>query len=340
MEINGSRARGLNNRGGVLMPVLLVFALAGLAFLFVAFVRPIKSVDLPIPLAASPNAKAATEHFWSVFHGDRYEEIPAVLDKLNKGYDGDKQPVMTNLLGAAHLWRFQERRRVGRTAPEMREDLVRAAAYADRTLAVDPNDTFAPAIRVTSRWQLAVLDGKPDELAAIELEILDNTQKYPQFHAFVQGWLLSAMLAPDSPRYGEAQAGFKLLADSCAGFTTPPNTRFNGLVFAYLAIKAWATVHLCYNNPVAPHNLESTFLSTGDMMVKMGQFDQARIWYGNAQASPTYATWRYRGVVEERLASDFKVLQTKYVADSGKLDVADPALSFQSTMGCANCHAQ
>jgi anhydro-N-acetylmuramic acid kinase len=75
------------------------------------------------------------------------------------------------------------------------------------------------------------------------------------------------------------------------------------------------------------------------MYVKMGQFDQARLWYGNAQASPTYATWRYRDIVAQRLASDFKTLQAKFVADSGKLDVTDPALSFQSTMGCANCHA-
>jgi hypothetical protein len=76
------------------------------------------------------------------------------------------------------------------------------------------------------------------------------------------------------------------------------------------------------------------------MYVKMGQFDQARIWYGNAQASPTYKDWRYRVVVQQRLASDFKALQAKFAADSGKLDVDDPALSFQSTMACASCHAR
>lgn len=341
MDLRVSRARRPDSRGGVLAIILVVLGLAALALVVVAFVMPIKSVYIPLPVAEqNANAKAATEHFWTVFHGDRYDELPGVLGKLNSGYGGGKEPVMTNLLGAAHLWRFQERRRMGRTAPEMRDDLVQAADYADRTLAADPDDTFAPAIRVTAHWQLAVLDGKPDELPAIELEILENTQSYPEFHAFVQGWLLSAMLPVDSPRYREAAEGFKLLADACAGFTTPPNLKFNGLVFAYLAIKAWATVRLCYNNPVAPHNLESTFLSTGDMMVKMGQFDAARIWYGNAQASPTYATWRYRELVERRLASDFKTLQAKFVADSGKLDVDDPALSFQSTMGCANCHAQ
>jgi hypothetical protein len=91
---------------------------------------------------------------------------------------------------------------------------------------------------------------------------------------------------------------------------------------------------------VAPHNLEATFLATGDMMVKMGQFDHARTWYENAQASPTYPNWRYSEVVEQRLSSDFKSLQAEFVADSGKLDVSDPALSFQSQMGCASCHAQ
>lgn len=336
----GSRNLG-SEAGRALTVILLFLGLAALLIVVVAFVSPIKSVYLALPIAAqNADTKAATEHFWKVFHADGYEEIPAVLSKLESAYGGGAEPIMTNLLGATHLWRFQERRRLGRTASDLREDLVLAASYADKTLAVDPIDTFAPAIRVTAGWQLAVLDGKPEELPAIELEILENTQRFPQFHAFVQGWLLSAMLPADSPRYGEAPEGFDLLADSCAGFTTPRNQKFNGLIFAYLAIKAWATVRLCYNNPVAPHNLEATFLATGDMMVKMGQFDHARTWYENAQASPTYPNWRYSKTVEERLASDFKTLQAKFVADSGKLDVSDPALSFQSQMGCASCHAQ
>jgi tetratricopeptide (TPR) repeat protein len=327
--------------GRIVTLLLLLLGVAALAVGVVAFVAPIKSVYLPMPLAAhDPVAKAASEEFWRVFHEDRYEELPGVLERLAAGHQRDQQPLMTNLLGAAHLWRFQERRRVGRPAPDLREDLVRAAEFADMSLAANPKNTFAPAIRVTARWQLAVLDQKPQDLPEIELEILENSQRDPHFHAFVQGWLLSAMLPVDSPRFAEAPDGFRLLNDACAGFEVPADQKFNALVFAYLAIKSWATIRLCYNNPVAPHNLEGTFLASADAYVKMGRFDEARIWYGNAQAAPTYATWRYRDVVERRLAGDFETLRAKFVADTGKLDVVEPAMSFQSTMGCASCHAR
>jgi len=341
MRTSTTRQSRLGTEGRALTWILILLGIVAFAIVLVAFVVPIKSVYIALPVAGdNPNAKAASDYFWSVFHGDRYDELPALLQKLNSGFDGDKQPVMSNLLGAAHLWRFQERRRIQKTAAEMRDDLVRAAEYADMSLAADPSNEFAPAIRVTARWQLAVLDGKPEELPAIELEILENTQAVPSFHGFVQGWLLSAMLPVGSPNYRESPEGFQLLSSACAGFTTPPNQKFNGLIYAFLAIRSWAIDRLCYNNPVAPHNLEGTFLATGDMKVKQGLFDEARIWYGNAQAAPTYSTWPSRHMVEQRMASDFKALQAKFVADTGKLDVVDPAMSFQSTAGCSNCHAK
>ncbi len=79
-----------------------------------------------------------------------------------------------------------------------------------------------------------------------------NTKKYPQFHGFVEGWVLTAMLPPDHPCYDEAvEAYFKTL-DSCAGIRVPRLFPKLGPIGTAVLAKRSACETVCYDTNIAP----------------------------------------------------------------------------------------
>ncbi|MEZ4320452.1 MAG: FAD-dependent oxidoreductase [Myxococcota bacterium] len=326
-------------------------ALIGLVLLAALVFLPLKRVPLPEPISdRTPEAHAASVRFWDVFHGQRYDEIGGLLEDLDAAYRGDPEdPILTSLIGAAHLWRFQERRRTNTPAMELRSDLPKGIWYAEETLRLEPRDshdvpsTFAPAIMAMAHWHEARLGHDANLLAATQRDVLQSTQEVPQFDGFVQGWLASTFLAVDDPRYVQAQLGYSQLLRACAGFSPPAKMPFNRFVLSYLSLKSVLQPELavCYANPIAPHNLEGYFLAVGDFQVKSGQFDLAKLSYSNAKTMPTYATWPFQSLLEERLASDLPTLQKQFQSQTDLIDIPPgvPAMSLQSGIGCASCHA-
>jgi hypothetical protein len=329
--------------------IFLAVGLAGLLALFL--ILPLRMVPLTQPVSdLTPEAQASTQAFWDAFHGQQYSQLPTIIGNLEKAYATDADdPIVTSLLGAAYLWKFQERRRVNGVASDYRSDLEKGIQYANETLALSPsgsNDmasTFAPAIQTVGGWQLAIIDSDDASLARAQLRSLENTQDVPEFDGFVQGWLASTLHPKSDPRFQNAKRGYNALMTACAGFQPPRDQVFNPMVMSYLSIKSLIQpkFRVCYANPVAPHNLEGYFLAAGDWQVKAGEFELAKISYGNAKRMPTYDTWPFQDTIEQRLASDFSTLQKTFEDQSGKLDIAPsgPAMSLQSGMGCASCHA-
>lgn len=123
---------------------------------------------------------------------------------------------------------------------------------------------------------------------------------------------------------------------SCAGVNLPPKLKFTKFVHTAYGLKSIATP-VCYNNPVAPHSIEGTLFSIGDAWLKEGELERAKLWYENPQTSPTYDTWKYQHMLEDRLAR-LEFFRDKFRADSGKLDVEEPAMSGQSGISSGICH--
>ncbi len=326
----GPRARRRLNWAGAALVLLAVIYWTGM---------PLKSVPIERPIArSSAQASAATQRFWQVLHADDAEQIPALLADLNAAYAIQaKDPVLTAILGGTHLWRFQLRQRLGLDLSEQRQDLELAVRFGQEAIALDhkPHST-APSLTAVAQWQLAVLRGNEAALPDVHIQTLENSLLYPQFASFVQGWMLAAMLRPDHPDYKQATEGYRFMIDQCAGFAVPPETRFNKLIHTLYGLKSLFAPD-CYNNPLAPHSIEGTFWGIGDAYLKQGNTARARLWYENAQTSPTYPSWRYRDVIEQRLAQ-VDTLGAKFVADSGKLEVSEPAMAFQSEISCGVCH--
>jgi hypothetical protein len=73
----------------------------------------------------------------------------------------------------------------------------------------------------------------------------------------------------------------------------------------------------------------------GDMLVKNGHPSVARPMYEAAKARPTYASWRFRDIVEDRLTEDLDARAALYRdADHSN----DPPIGASPAV-CQNCHA-
>lgn len=310
--------------------------------LIVAYIwfMPLRLIHMDLPIATSSDlARQGSHELWTALHGDDISNLEAIIEKLTRAYEvNDTDETLIALLGGAHIWRFSMRNRLGKTAEEMQKDLELGVMYAERNMKLYPENrtSTAPSMAATSNWQLAVINDDQKLLDTTHMKILANSEIWPEFAAFMQGWILAAMLEPSDEFYATDHLGYMFMLDQCAGFRLPDAVKFNKFMHSMYSIKS-LTKPECYNNTIAPHSIEGTLLSVGDAWVKEGKYDLASVWYNNAKTSPTYDSWKYKDLLEDRLAR-LEYFENKFVADSGKLDVEEPAMSYQSEISCGLCH--
>lgn len=318
--------------------LLAVLTLA-LIVIYIWFM-PLRLIRMDLPIATSSDlAREGSHELWEALHGDDIRNLDAVIEKLTRAYEvADTDETLISLLGGAHIWRFSLRNRLGKTSAEMKNDLELGAMYAERNMKLYPDNrtSTAPSMAATSNWQLAVINDDQALMGDTHMKVLANAEIWPEFAAYMQGWILAAMLAPSDEFYSTDHLGYMFMLDQCAGFRLPDAVKFNKLMHSMYSVKS-LTKPECYNNTIAPHSIEGTLLSMGDSWVKEGKFELARTWYNNAKTSPTYDDWRYKEILEDRLAR-LDYFQSKFVADSGKLDIEEPAMSYQSEISCGICH--
>ena len=196
----------------------------------------------------------------------------------------------------------------------------------------------APSIVALTDWLMFTLDGQPDRVPEVHIDILENTIVWPPFAGFMQGWMIAPMFLADSPYYPKSMIGYRSMLDTCAGFKLPKALHFKKITHTLYGFKSLLSP-VCYNNPVAPHSIEGTLMAVADTYLKGGDLQEARLWYNNVKTSPTYATWAYQDVLEQRLA-DLPGIRAKFISDNGKLDVREPAMTMQSRIGCGMCHTR
>ena len=131
---------------------LLTLALVVFAY---HFWMPLKQVPLELPVSASSaQAKTASLAFWEVFHGNdtRRERVDEAIAGLTAAFEKHPDdPILTALLGGAHLWRYQLRNVYGLTAAELEADLLATQSMAKQTIALEPGvtETTAPSMLAT-----------------------------------------------------------------------------------------------------------------------------------------------------------------------------------------------
>ncbi len=93
---------------------------------------------------------------------------------------------------------------------------------------------------------------------------------------------------------------------------------------------------VCWNSWIAPHNFEGFFLNMGDMLVKSGDWQTAQKIYANAKLSREYGSWKFQGVLEDRI----KQAQSNVALFNSPNDTPKARIMINSEFSCMGCHQQ
>jgi hypothetical protein len=257
----------------------------------------------------SPVAVAAEKGFFQAFNGGAPADRSAPLRLLMAAYATDPNDSRTNLLlGLNHLWMAAEG---GRTDPRVIADLMLADRFLARAQTLDPLDQRIPSWRVPVRMSLAQIEREPARQKEIVGELLAAYEKSPNFHSFTVA-LLGFGNPKDAPEF---QRGLAVL------------DRVKG---------CGAEEAACQDLPRWPHNREGFITFHADYELKAGHPDRAAELLRKAQAEPGYASWPFRGEVEDRLKNLDRYAGLYADADPGN----DPPMLMASEKGtvCQTCH--
>lgn len=256
----------------------------------------------------APVAVAAEKGFFQAFNGGAPADRSAPLRLLMAAYATDPNDSRTNLLlGLDHLWMAAEG---GRTDPRVIADLMLADRFLARAQTLDPLDQRIPSWRVPVRLSLAAIEREPGRQKEIVGDLLAAYEKSPNFHSFTVA-LLGYGNPKDSPEF---QRGLAVLDK----------------------VKCGEGEDACQDRPRWPHNREGFITFRADYELKAGHRDRAAELLHKVQAEPGYATWPFRGEVEDRLKNLDRYAGLYADADPRN----DPPMLMASEKGtvCQTCH--
>jgi hypothetical protein len=285
-------------------------------------------------------ARQATQHFWDAIHANDFAHVDDVIADLTAAeVESPEDPTVALLLGSSHDWKFQERGRAGLSAADAEPHVLLGIEFCQKGLELNPRNRALPGLRDALKAAVGTLHGDRALVEESFQGIRENTRRDPRFQGFVQDWVFSTLLSECDCRYHEAAEGAFAGFDSCAGFRVPRSIPYlPRVVYLWLIVRS-EKEPICYNTDVAPHNLEGTLLALGDTFLKQGKLTQACLAYKGIKRCPNYPSWPYKQELDVRL-DNLETLRDKFRADTGKLDVCQPAMLFQSTISCTVCHAR
>lgn len=277
----------------------------------------------------APRIAAETERaFWQTLFGlrDRSDDVLrlAAAAEARAPRDG-RLPFLAAMM---HLYEFgaATTHYPSATAEQRTHiDAARAAFARALPLLYQPGvgDTRALGFASGTTYVAAVLNGDPLLREQAIEEMSAAAVLNPLFNAFNPIGVVPPAVAPDDPAY----AGVLQLLDE-----------YFPIAALDCVMTAGVQGEVCFNDGLAPHNLEGTFLFFGDVDAKAGRLAEARARYETARAVGEANGWRaeFLAEVDERLADLPERIARFQDADPSN----DPPMLGVSNSGCAHCHYQ
>lgn len=282
-------------------------------------------------------AEQADDLFWKTLHGGQYEQIQTVLNALTAAYLKDPNDAITAAhIGWMHAWRLSEQARMTKIPATITDDAVLSRKYFEEAVRLNPDD----ARYLGFLGALTLAEGsihKDEKLVRKGYYILlDSIHAWPEFNYFTAGYVMSR-LPSDSEKFREGLEwqwkDFEVCSGEKPDRTNPDYARYMALYTTE------GKKRVCWNSWIAPHNFEGFFLNMGDMLDKSGDWRTAQKIYANAKLSADYERWKFRGILEERIAqAEFNVARFNAPPDvTGR--ITNPIM-LQSAFACAACHQE
>lgn len=285
--------------------------------------------------AGTPPAKdLAKAAFWNAFTQERYEEAAAVTEELERALEQDPSDAESSLLLAhSYLWRLSELGRNPAADPSEIPGLAFGAQAAfEYASALAPEDS-----RIWG-WLGSVLVGNGHvtgngEVLEAGLALIDQgVEVNVEFNGFVLA--LAHYTAPvDSDEFELASDAMWASIEACAGFSVERDDP--DLARVVEAVYSEDAPQVCRSGPKAAHGLEGFLLFFGDLLTKAGDGDGARAMFAATRLVPSFETWPYRFLTEERENDLERRLAAYDTADPAD----DPRFVSDEPYNCSYCHA-
>ena len=294
--------------------------------------------------AETQEALQANEFMWTQFHLGNYDSIPVILDKLNNAYKHDPNDADVSAhLGFIYLWAFSERIR-NHHQERILENIFLSNRFFKEAIVLNPKDTRLYGFQSAVQMCEGALTNNFEMLAQSYFASLQAVRKWSQFNKFALSYVES-QLDTGSRMYKQGLRYQWQIIDECTKeklteekIMNDPAKELTALYDQIDTSNDPKIKRACGNSWIAPHNWEGFFLNFGDMLVKAGKPEQAKVMYSAVKISPSYPEWIYKDVIDKRIAE----MEMNVHAFNRKQNLTELKDSRQmminSEFSCTGCH--
>jgi len=312
--------------------LLIVSFMTGCAYFAV------QSAPEKLPSTTRGNAaEQADALFWKTLHDGQYDQIPAVMNALTAAYLSNPHDAITAAhIGWMHAWRLVERARMAEIPATITDHAIMSRRYFEEAVRLNPTEPRYMGFYASMLLAEGAIHKDEKLTRKGYFMMLDAIKAFPEFNYFTAGYVMSD--GPhDSKRFKEGLAYQWLNLDVCVGEKVD---RQNPDYQKYMHLETKeGPKRVCWNSWIAPHNLEGFFLNMGDMLAKSGDWQTAQKIYANARLSTDYAQWKFRDVLEERIAQA-KANAAMFNAPPDTTGRIARPIMIQSAFACVGCHQE
>jgi hypothetical protein len=286
-------------------------------------------------VSSSAQTEQAEREFESALSAGNYAALPDVIEALTQAYlRAPHDPTLALYVGHAHFWRVAERARNAEPRATVTDDLLVAERYFTQAKLLRPEDYRILGWLGSVKLSLGNVHDDQHWVREGYFMLEDGVTAFGEFNLFSKSYVLS-IVPRDHPRFEEAVDAMWRSVESCdAGGLDREHPDFAPYFRASASVSLLGPKRVCHNLPKAPHNFEGFFLHCGDVLVKAGKPALARVMYENARLEPSFTSWPYRDVLEERIRS----AESRALGFAAK-DAADwPEMMVTSRLACSGCH--
>lgn len=294
--------------------------------------------------ADPPTSAQADQFMWDQLHKGNYDSIPSIISKLHAAYVTEPDNAKTAAhLGFIYLWNFSER---FRKTPDSSivENIYLSNRYFKEALKLNQEDPRIFGFQSAANMCEGAVSRNFPLIIKAYFDGLRSIKKWPQFNKFALS-LMESQRDTNSLMYRQAMKYQWELIDDCSckkltedSLMANPDKVLQALISELKNSNDVKIKRVCWNSWIAPHNLEGFFMNFGDMLVKEGSADEARVMYKAAKLSPSYKEWPYKAALEKRLR-DMDKNAKEFNQPLQLLErTSDTQLFINSEMSCSGCH--
>ena len=264
----------------------------------------LKSSELEsIPNLKENTPSSAIHYFWNTLEHGHYHKIESCIEQLKSLYlKNPNHSEVALLIAHAHFWRVAERYRLGSMpSPNITDDLIIAERYFLEAKQLNPSDQRINGWLAGVQMSLSKIHDNPKQMRKAYILGKKSIRAYPAFNHFSIAYLFSNHSHEDSLFQRAIDSFYRSINIATHRRTDKVDFDLREYLHLQDTEKNLNIKKAVWNGPKAAHNVEGFFLIMGDFLTKAGKKQEAMVAYKNAQHMPSYASWPYKELLEDRI---------------------------------------